>query len=515
MANNNGDPTIAAQAISGSFYSIGASFITWTLGAIRLVLLTRILLPEDVGVFTQAMVFVILAVRIYSFGLNAAVVHRQDEGGKLLPTFLSLRLILMTISLGGLALLTPLISSWYADMAMLGAVMLALTAAEVLDGLNDVQMVVLDKKLAFRRIATADVVSSFVMTIVAPLMAWQGMGVWALVGEQASGYAARSLVVWTGSQRWRARIGWQTDTARWLMRYGGVVWLGGNLTYLLDRFDDFWIGSSLGATSLGYYARAYEFSRYSRRVVANPILSVFFPTYARLQHDRERLSRAFFRATSFMVRTGGLFSLIFILTAPEFIPLILGEQWLPMLTTFQLMIIYTFLDPISLSASNLLTATGHPRTVLKIRAVQAVFFVPAVILMSRNWGIEGVAVAADVMVLIGTVFLFIATRRIVDYSQTKLWLWPLIAVIVIGGVVAALTPFWHTLSPWVALIGKGLLITVLYVGILWLTEREQLRTGWQMVWGLLRPRLQQIRCEMTPPFIYILVVDAYRINYAQ
>ena len=86
-------------------------------------------------------------------------------------------------------------------------------------------------------------------------------------------------------------------------------------------------------------------------MVGNPILAVFRPTYARLQDDRQRLSRAFFRATSVIIRVGGLFSLIFILTAPEFIPLILGEQWLPMLLTFQLMIIYTFLDPVSLSAS--------------------------------------------------------------------------------------------------------------------------------------------------------------------
>lgn len=489
---------MAARAVRGSVYSLGASLITWISGAIRLILLTRFLLPADVGVFTQAMVFIALAARLYNFGLDIAVVHRQDERGKLLQTYFTLRVLLLLLSLGGLALATPLISAWYPHMPLLGVVMLALTAAEVLRGLNDVQMTILDRRLAFRRIAAADAASSVVMTIVAPLMAWQGLGVWALVGEQASGYAARSLVVWAGSQSWRARLGWGPDTARWLIQYGWAVWLGGNLTYLLDRFDDFWIGRSLGATSLGFYARAYDFARYSRRVVANPILSVFFPTFARLQQDRARLSRAFFRAASLMIRTGGLFSLLFVLTAPEFIPLLLGPQWLPMLLTFQLMIVYTFLDPLALSASNLLSATGQPQIVFRIRGAQAIFFLPAVIIASRRWGIEGVAVAADLMALLGAILLFRATRRVVDYSQLRLWQWPLLAVIGLAGATMLLTPFWRGLSPWIALIGKGLFITVSYSSILWLAEREQIRAGWMLVWDILRPRLRRTQGQEPP-----------------
>lgn len=194
-----------------------------------------------------------------------------------------------------------------------------------------------------------------------------------------------------------------------------------------------------------------------------------------------------------MIRSGGLFSLVFVLTAPEFIPLILGKQWLPMLTAFQLMIVYTFLDPIALSAIHLLTATGHPQQVLRIRAIQTAFFIPAVIIASQHWGIEGVAIVADLMMLLGTLFLFGATRYIVDYSQTRLWLWPLVAVIGVGAVTLALTPLWRSLSPWAAWLGKGLLITGMYVGILWLTERKQIRSAWQMVWGALPPRLQQLR----------------------
>src|SRR5690606_28345597 len=106
-------------------------------------------------------------------------------------------------------------------------------------------------------------------------------------------------------------------------------------------FDDWWVGTFLGSNPLGFYSRAYEFARYPRRAIANPVLSVFFPAFAQLQDDRERLSRAFFRPTSLMVRAGGLLSLIFVSVAPEFIRIFLGEKWIPMQLAFQLMIVYT------------------------------------------------------------------------------------------------------------------------------------------------------------------------------
>ena len=103
---------------------------------------------------------------------------------------------------------------------------------------------------------------------------------------------------------------------------------------------------------------------------------------------------------------------------------------------------------------------------------------------------------------------------IVDYSQRAVALADRCGLVT-GVVVLALTPFWQSLSPWVTLIGKGLLITVLYVGILWLTEREQLRSWLADGLGNSSPPPPTNPNEMTPPFIYISVTDAYRIDFAQ
>jgi PST family polysaccharide transporter len=298
------------------------------------------------------------------------------------------------------------------------------------------------------------------------------------------------VATWVLYRPWRPRLGWNGQIARELWQFGLKVWLGSNIAFLLDHFDDFWTGTSLGRISLGYYDRAYVFANYPRRVIANPVAPVFFATFARLQDDRVRLSRAFFRVLSLMVRTSFWFSLLFILTAPEGIELFLEAKWLPMVTTFQLMIVYTLFDPLLTILTGLLIAVGEPGYILRTRVIQFIIFIPSVILLAALNGIEGVAIAADMMIAVGTIFLFRHAGRFVDYSRRILWGWPAVALLVTAGLTLLLTPLWQSLSLWLSLLGKGLLISTVYWAILLLMERDELWRGWQMVWGLVGPSLR-------------------------
>ncbi|HUM69053.1 MAG TPA: oligosaccharide flippase family protein, partial [Chloroflexota bacterium] len=394
---------IAQQAAKGSLYTVLAALITIVLGFARTTLMLRLLLPEHFGVTTLALFYVNLAMTLFAFGFDSAFIHHKDTNETTRRTYFTLRLGFGVTGLLLLALLTPVISSFYPEMPLLTAVLLAYILIYIFRTYNMAQTAILNKQLAFRQIAQADVISAINMTIFGLGAAWLGWGVWAIVVELFSGVFTRLLVIQIFYRPWRPRLGWRREQVKWFWEYGKKAWHSSNLTFFLDRFDDWFTGTVLGSNALGYYSRAYEYAGYPQRVFANPILTVFFPTFARVQGERQKLSRAFFRPTSLMVRSGGWFCLIFILTAPEFIPLLLGEQWLPMLATFQLMIVYTLLEPLSMAAHHLLMATGHPQQVLRARLVQIVTFIPAVMVLGWQWNIEGVALATNLMALAGTV----------------------------------------------------------------------------------------------------------------
>jgi PST family polysaccharide transporter len=474
--------------VEGSLYSVGASAVTLSLGALRMVLMARLLLPEHFGLAALAIFFVNLAARLRDIGLDQALLHRKEAGRRVLATYFTARLGIDGISALIVAALAPFIGLAYPTFPGLTPVLFAFIGINLLNTLTTVQGTILNRSLKFKPLAWTDVLASIVMTLVGPFMAWQGWGVWSIVGEQLSGMLARAVALWLPQGAWRPRLGWDSQIARWFWRYGIQVWRGGLLNYFLDTFDDFWTGTSLGALQLGFYSRAYEFARYSRRVVATPLLSVFFPTFARLQEDRLRLSRAFFRSTSLVLRLGSWLSIVLVLSTPEAIRLVIGPRWLPMALTFQLMVLYTLLDPMALSASNLLMAAGKPEAVVRARLIQVLVFLPAVVLLAAVAGINGVAVAADLMILVGTLLLYRRIRTEVDYSPRALWLWPLVASAVTVGVVLLASPLWAPMPDWLALAVKSGLATLLYGGILWMAEREQFVTGGRMIWSLLRSR---------------------------
>jgi O-antigen/teichoic acid export membrane protein len=454
--------SVASKAIQGSFFSIGSSAITIVSGFVRSILLARLLAPEDFGVVALALFFLSITNQFRDFGFNWAFVHRDTDLEKAAATHFILRVGMAFVMMVLTLLAVPLLTKFYPAQPQMVAALIALSLLEILNAANSTPNFLLRKELEFKYLAILDVAGSLAMTIVAPAMAWAGWGFWALVGERAIPTIVRAVALWGIRRPWQFSLSFDGKMARWYFRFGSFVFLSSSLTFLLDQFDDFWAGTALGAVALGFYSRAYEFARYPRRVIGNPITRVFFPAYAKLQHDRERLSKAFYRASSLMVRLGFLFSLVFALVVPEFVRIFIGNKWLPMVSAFRLMLLYTLLDPLVLTAGQLVTAVGQPQILTRIKVFQLLIFVPAVVILAHYFGINGVAVAADLMLLVGIALILPQVRKFIDFSWWKMFRYPGIGLF-LAGISALLAEQCLSIrSDWLSLLMKGGIAAVVY-----------------------------------------------------
>jgi O-antigen/teichoic acid export membrane protein len=368
-------------------------------------------------------------------------------------------------------------------------IILALSAIRFLTAVTSTPTVLLQRQMAFRRLAMLDVLSSVLMLIVASLLAWKGWGPWSLVlGEQLTGALVSFAGIWLYKPPWRLSLRTSRTVVGQYLRFGRFLLANIQINYLLDRFDDFWVGTALGASAAGFYSKAYEFARYPRRIIAMPLQPVFFSAYARLQTDRRRLSQAYYRLNSFVVRIGFLFGLVLILVAPEFVELLLTAKWLPMVNAFRLMVVYTLLDPLIVTAGNLAVAVGQPQILTRIKIVQAAVFVPLVILLASLWSIEGVAIAADVMLLIGVALILRQMRNFVDFSLWRLFSYPVLAL-VLGGTAGVSFGMWiESPSLWVVMAGKAAVAGTVYSTVLLVLEHAEYRRNLDLVLQLLGGR---------------------------
>jgi PST family polysaccharide transporter len=250
----------------------------------------------------------------------------------------------------------------------------------------------------------------------------------------------------------------------------------------LDRFDDFWAGTVLGATELGYYSRAYEIAGYPARVLATPVTYVFYSTFSALQDDPPELSKAVSFSSGFLVHVGFLIAVVLLTVIPEATLILLGESWLPIVPVLRLMTVYVVLDPLYANLSYLAIGLGRPEVLVRVRLGQVFLFVASVVALAQWWGIEGIAVAADVTVLTGVVALLAFGSRHVRLGLPKMLGWPLVALAAAfaAGIALCAGVQWHSL--WWALILKGLAVSLVFGGILFVAERHKLLQYGR--WGL-------------------------------
>jgi PST family polysaccharide transporter len=450
--------TVARQTVRGSFFSVGGSAITLSSGFIRAILLARLLTPEDFGAFTLAVFFLSVVGQLNSLGFDVALVHRQDNLPKAYSTHFVLRSLLGVLFFLVCLGLAPYLGRLYPSMPDLRPIFLALAVLEVIRAINRTPLTVLSKELCFRQIAILDIAASLSMTVVAPLVAWSGFGFWALVAEQVTGECVRTIGLWVVYRPWKLDLRFDRELARSYFQFGSKIVASRGIDLALARFDDFWIGTMLGAGALGFYNRTFEFAGYCRRVVAKPVMNVLFPVFATVQDNRLLLSKAFYRTASIVIRAGFLFAGVFMFIAPEFIAFFLGEKWVPMTLTFQLMLIYMMFDPLGAAVGHLMNAIGRPGITVRIKFIQLILFLPAVVIGARYWGIEGVAVAADLLVLTG-VFLYLGqVRRFVDFSAARLFTVPMVGIILGSGVTVFTAHLLQGSHDLVLMLGKILSI---------------------------------------------------------
>jgi len=262
---------------------------------------------------------------------------------------------------------------------------------------------------------------------------------------------------------------------RYFLSFGSRNLLASILLRALDRVDDLWTGSYLGETPMGFYSRAYTFATYPRKLLAAPINTVTVGTYAELKGDRLRLSRVFFRTNAFLVRSGFLLAGLLALVAPEFIRLFLGAKWIPMIDAFRLMLVFTMMDPMKMTIGNLFLAVGVPEKVVQVRFVQLTILIFGLFLLGPWLGIVGVAIAVDLMLIVGIGILLWQARIHVDFSPIRLFAVPSVALA--AGMILAqvsvtlpgiLGSDWHTGSL------KALIFLTVYGAILYSLERNDL-----------------------------------------
>ncbi|HEY61393.1 MAG TPA: oligosaccharide flippase family protein [Anaerolineae bacterium] len=470
MINDDHDDLLERSFNSVSWNALSNS-IQVVIGFLRMWLLARWLPVEVFGKYGMVMAIIGISGIFANFGMGGAFLNRTTETESeqnAAETHFTLKL-LFTIVWAGLLF-------WLSFNYFEGEKRLMLNVLTITTGgvhLTQTASLILVRRVVHRRLALKNLISVSLSAFVAIILAWRGVTIWALLSTNIVSMIVNVYMLYLWRPVWRPKLRWSWKEMRYFLTFGWQNMIAVTLLKILNNVDDLWTGFYLGDKALGLYSRAYSFATYPRKIVAAPVNAVASGTYAELKYDRKRLSQAFFRTNALLIRAGFIFAGIFALIAPEFIRIFLGTKWMPMLDTFRLMLVFTMLDPIKITVGNLFIGLGQPKRIVSTRSIQFVVLVSGLYLLGKPLNISGVALAADLMIVIGMGLLFMQARNYVDFSMKKLFFVPVLALILGMGVarISLLLPYilgndWRTL-----LIKIGIFLPI-YGVVLFVFEKE-------------------------------------------
>jgi O-antigen/teichoic acid export membrane protein len=331
------------------------------------------------------------------------------------------------------------------------------------------------RRVQHRRQARIDLVTGISVAVFSILIAWFSRSIWALLVGSILTFVWSVIGLYLWKPFWTPRLAWNPPILTYLLRFGGRVLVNNLLDSSLDNVDNLWTGRYLGDVQLGYYSRAFRFAIYPRMLLSTPVNVVAIGTYAELKYDRRRLSEAFFRTNYFLIRAGFLLAGWLTVIAPEFIRLLIGERWLPMLPAFRLMLVFALLDPIKITIAGVLMAVGRPEKITLVRLSQFIALIAGLFLLGFSFQISGVALAMDFMITVGILLSLYFVRPYVDFSISRLLLVPVLSLL--AGFIFLWLVFDNLPgmeSDWLALLAKSILFVLGYLGILLPIEWKEL-----------------------------------------
>ena len=369
----------------------------------------RLLAPADFGLVAMASPVLAFVSLFADFGLTQATVQRPNISHSQLSLIfwvnclLSVALAFLTIAVA------PLVAEFYHDKRV-GPVVMALGATFIISGCYTQHLALLNRRLAFIKLAVIDLISFAAGALVGLTSAFEGLSYWAIVLNQLTSGCVSLLLAWTLT-RWIPSCPRATADARSLLGFGGNITTFNIVNYFARNLDNVLIGRVVGGVELGFYDRAYKLLLLPLSQITGPFGKVATPLLGRLSTEPGPYRRAYMRMLEticMLTYPGVAFALV---SSHDLINVVLGPKWDGVAPIFSVLAIGAFFAPISNSTGWLFITQDRTAEMRNWGVLSSLLFVMSFI-VGLHWGVLGVASCyIAVGALQGPMVWWAATRR--------------------------------------------------------------------------------------------------------
>lgn len=380
--------SLTTSAAQGGVVTIVAQGIRVPVLLLQVIILGRLVGPEDYGLLAMVVTFTGVATILRDFGLSTSALRSTNLTQQQRSNLFWLNTASGFVLAVAVFLLSDLIADFY-DQPHLVSLVQWIAPTYLLSGITAQFRVAISQALRFRALAICDIAPPILaLSAAIPVAVW-GSGLAALIVLQLTG-PITDLVLSSSLSRWRPGLPRHTEGMRQLLSFGMGFAGTQLLSYLARNIDSVAIGRVWGAVPLGYYDRAYQLSVAPVNQINAPMTKVALPILARAAGDEERFQRGLGSAQLVACYVTATLLCVGAGIAAPLIDVFLGPQWAESAPIFSVLVISSVFRSIQQIAIWLQVAKGNARSLLLGNIIGQPLIIGA-ILLGLPWGPLGVA----------------------------------------------------------------------------------------------------------------------------
>jgi O-antigen/teichoic acid export membrane protein len=381
-------PDLSTKVARGVAWAAGAQAIIAIGDIVSVMLVMAVWVPvEDWGIAALAFPFYTMLDTAADLGVTSSLIQRDDHTPERISTVFWFNMIIS----GGLFLLLLGIGPLYGYLvghSIVGWLLIAYGGKLIFQNVYAIPFAMLRRELRFNDIAVSRVLAHLAESGARCLFAYLGYTVWCFTFAALT----RAFVFGVLMQirhPFVPRFVFRPREVVDYVRFGIRSAASQVLYQLYTNLDYPIVGYYFGAWANGIYAGAYFFVLEPVRTIANVVIDVAFPTFARLRDDRPALVEQFIKFTRLNLIAVLPFIVLIALVLPEFLRVFyVGSKWTTtdvpyVVEAANILCLVGLLRALGFLGPPLLDGIGHPERTLRYMLIAAII-VPGMFVLAAN-----------------------------------------------------------------------------------------------------------------------------------
>lgn len=350
--------TLKEKTAKGLFWGAMNNGVQQLIGLVFGIILGRLLSPSDYGMMAMILIFMMIANALQNSGFAAALANIKEPKDEDYNSVFWFNILMGTTLYVILFFCAPLIGEYYHTEKLVPLSRYAFLGF-VFASFGTVQNTFLFKNYRAKQQAKAAITAVLVSSITGAVMAFYGMGYWALATQSNLFVLLNTMFAWHYSS-WRPSMRNITFApVRRMFGFSSEILVTTIMSHVNNNVLNILLGRYYSAHDTGDYNQAYQWNFKCFNLVQSMVNQVAQPVLVDLKEEKGRQVNAFRKMMRFDAFLSFPLLFGFGMVAKEFIVLTIGEKWLVSAGYIQILCFAGAVMPLTTLLSNMIISKGR------------------------------------------------------------------------------------------------------------------------------------------------------------